>query len=155
MRALQLRAWGLGLAVQRGPYNSPVFRIVAFTLSLGIAAVALAAFYVWASSWTDDMRALRYLQAALAFHLLVAVLPSLERASADDATVERRLSRLTIDSLPVGLYVVDRDYRIVLWNRKRETGTQGLRREEVLGRTAFEVLSRQPAAALAETEKSH
>jgi two-component system NtrC family sensor kinase len=57
---------------------------------------------------------------------------------------QRRFISLIIDSLPVGLYVVDREYRIQIWNRKRETGTQGLRRSEVVGRPAFEVLSRQP-----------
>lgn len=64
------------------------------------------------------------------------------------ADLGRRLHDLTIDALPVGLYVVDADYRIVLWNRKRETGTQGLRREDVLGRTVFEVLHRQPPELL-------
>ena len=57
---------------------------------------------------------------------------------------QRRLIGLTIDSLPVGLYVIDRDYRIVVWNRKRETGTQGMRRDKVVGRKVFEVLTRQP-----------
>jgi two-component system NtrC family sensor kinase len=61
---------------------------------------------------------------------------------------QRRFTSLVIDSLPVGLYVVDREYRIQMWNRKRETGTQGLRRDEVMGRPVFDVLSRQPAAAL-------
>lgn len=37
---------------------------------------------------------------------------------------QRRFTGLVIDSLPVGLYVVDREYRIQIWNRKRETGTQ-------------------------------
>jgi two-component system NtrC family sensor kinase len=60
----------------------------------------------------------------------------------------RRFTGLMIDSLPVGLYVVDRDYRIQIWNRKRETGTQGLRRDDVVGRPIFEVLTRQPAAEL-------
>ncbi|HEY8257185.1 MAG TPA: ATP-binding protein [Gemmatimonadales bacterium] len=60
----------------------------------------------------------------------------------------RRFTGLIIDSLPVGLYVVDRDYRITTWNRKRETGTQGLRRDTVVGRPVFEVLTRQPAAQL-------
>jgi PAS domain S-box-containing protein len=60
----------------------------------------------------------------------------------------RRFTSLIIDSLPVGLYVVDRDYRIQSWNRKRETGTQGLRRDDVVGRPVFEVLTRQPAARL-------
>lgn len=49
-----------------------------------------------------------------------------------------------IDSLPVGLYVIDRAYRIRAWNRKRETGTQGVSREEAVGRVVFEVLDRQP-----------
>jgi two-component system NtrC family sensor kinase len=60
----------------------------------------------------------------------------------------RRFTSLIIDSLPVGLYVVDRDYRIQTWNRKRETGTQGLRRDAVVGRRVFDVLTRQPAAQL-------
>lgn len=80
--------------------------------------------------------------------LLVAVLPVFEPGSEDEAQVERRLHRLTIDSLPVGLYVVDDQFRIVLWNRKRETGIQGLRREDVLGKAVHEVLSRQPSATL-------
>jgi two-component system NtrC family sensor kinase len=61
---------------------------------------------------------------------------------------QRRFTGLVIDSLPVGLYVVDRDYRIKVWNRKRETGTQGLRRADVVGRPVFEVLTRQPAGQL-------
>ncbi|MBP7620770.1 MAG: PAS domain-containing protein, partial [Gemmatimonadales bacterium] len=68
--------------------------------------------------------------------------------STDEQGLERRLARLTIDSLPVGLYVVDRQYQIVVWNRKRETGTQGLRRDDVIGRPVVDVLHRQDAAAL-------
>ncbi|HTC24656.1 MAG TPA: ATP-binding protein [Gemmatimonadales bacterium] len=64
---------------------------------------------------------------------------------------QRRFISLIIDSLPVGLYVVDREYRIQAWNRKRETGTQGLRRDDVVGRPVFEVLSRQPRNALRAT----
>lgn len=79
--------------------------------------------------------------------LLGAALPGIEDGP-DDAALERAINRLTVDSLPVGLYVVDRDYRIVIWNRKRETGTQGLRRAEVLGRPVFEVLHRQGAEGL-------
>jgi two-component system, NtrC family, sensor kinase len=60
----------------------------------------------------------------------------------------RRFTSLIIDTLPLGLYVVDRDYRIQSWNRKRETGTQGLRRDDVVGRPVFDVLTRQPAAEL-------
>jgi two-component system, NtrC family, sensor kinase len=61
---------------------------------------------------------------------------------------QRRFTSLIIDSLPVGLYVVDREYRIQIWNRKRETGTQGVRRTDVIGRPVFDVLTRQPAAML-------
>jgi two-component system, NtrC family, sensor kinase len=61
---------------------------------------------------------------------------------------QRRFTELVIDCLPVGLYVVDRDYRIRVWNRKRETGTQGLLRDDVVGRRVFDVLTRQPANQL-------
>ncbi|MDH4349915.1 MAG: ATP-binding protein [Gemmatimonadota bacterium] len=57
---------------------------------------------------------------------------------------QRRLTSRIIDSLPVGLYVIDRDYRIQAWNRKRETGTQGVARDTALGRPVFDVLHRQP-----------
>lgn len=83
--------------------------------------------------------------------LLSVALPAVEeQAGVDpaDPSLERALHRLTVDSLPVGLYVVDRDHRIVIWNRKREIGTQGLRRDEVLGRQVFEVLNRQPEGEL-------
>ena len=61
---------------------------------------------------------------------------------------ERRITERIIDSLPVGLYVIDREYRISVWNRKRETGMQGVSREDALGRTIFEILHRQPASVL-------
>ncbi|HEY8197225.1 MAG TPA: ATP-binding protein [Gemmatimonadales bacterium] len=61
---------------------------------------------------------------------------------------QRRFTGLIIDSLPLGLYVVDRDYRIQIWNRQREIGAPGLRRDEVVGRQVFEVLTRQPAEEL-------
>ncbi|HEX6432984.1 MAG TPA: ATP-binding protein, partial [Gemmatimonadales bacterium] len=41
-----------------------------------------------------------------------------------------------------------RDYRIQIWNRQREIGAPGLRRDEVVGRQVFEVLTRQPAEEL-------
>jgi PAS domain S-box-containing protein len=61
---------------------------------------------------------------------------------------QRRFTEAIVDSLPLGLYVIDRDYRITVWNRKRETGMQGISREEAIGRTIFEILHRQPAALL-------
>jgi len=50
--------------------------------------------------------------------------------------------------MPVGLYVIDRAYRIRAWNRNRETGTQGVSREDALGREVFDVLDRQPRPLL-------
>jgi two-component system NtrC family sensor kinase len=61
---------------------------------------------------------------------------------------QRLFTEKIIDSLPVGLYVIDRAYRIQAWNRKREIGLQGVSREEALGRTIFEILHRQPAELL-------
>jgi two-component system, NtrC family, sensor kinase len=61
---------------------------------------------------------------------------------------QRAFISLIIDSLPIGLYVIDRDYRIKIWNRQREIGAPGLRRDEVVGRQVFEVLTRQPASEL-------
>jgi two-component system, NtrC family, sensor kinase len=61
---------------------------------------------------------------------------------------QRRFVALVIDSLPVGVYVVDRQYRIHMWNRTRETGMQGIARLDAIGRTIFDVLSRQPADML-------
>ena len=61
---------------------------------------------------------------------------------------ERRFTERIIDSLPVGLYVVDHEYRIQAWNRKRETGMQGVSRDEAIGRPIFEILHRQPSDML-------
>jgi two-component system NtrC family sensor kinase len=69
-------------------------------------------------------------------------------AQSREIDAQRRFTGLIIDSLPVGLYVVDREYRIQIWNRQREIGAPGLRRDEVVGRPVFEVLTRQPAEEL-------
>lgn len=61
---------------------------------------------------------------------------------------ERKFTARIIDSLPVGLYVIDHEYRIQAWNRKRETGMAGVSREEAIGRPIFEILHRQPADML-------
>jgi two-component system NtrC family sensor kinase len=92
----------------------------------------------------DELRPLLDALAAV----LVAALPPRDDDGDDPDGPVAALHRLTIDSLPVGLYVVDRDYRVVLWNRKRETGTQGLRRGDVLGRRVLDVLRRQPPEVL-------
>jgi two-component system, NtrC family, sensor kinase len=65
-----------------------------------------------------------------------------------EAEEQKRFTEKIIDSLPVSLYVVDRDMRIVAWNRNRELGGSGINREEVLGKNVFKVLSRQPRRLL-------
>lgn len=67
----------------------------------------------------------------------------LREAALNQVFIER-----IIDSLPVSLYVVDRDYRIQVWNHTRESGAQGVAREEAIGRTIFDVMHRQPADRL-------
>lgn len=69
-------------------------------------------------------------------------------ARAREVAQQRSFMERVVDSLPFGLYVVDRDYRIHAWNHKRETGLQGVARTDAIGRTIFEVLHRQPAAML-------
>ena len=53
-----------------------------------------------------------------------------------------------LDALPLGVYVVDREYRIVALNQARESGSQGISREGAIGRSVFEVLHREPRAKL-------
>ena len=96
-------------------------------------------------------------QAALAAH--ISSLYEAARASSEslareverqtaEAVGQRRFTEAIIDSLPVSLYVVDRGRRVVAWNRNRELGGQGIPREEVMGRSVFEVLTRQPRETL-------
>jgi two-component system NtrC family sensor kinase len=98
-------------------------------------------------------------QAALAAHVSslykaaressVTLAKEVERRTAE-TEAQRRLTQAIIDNLPVSLYAVDRDYRIVAWNRNRELGGQGIPRQEALGRTVFDVLTRQPRKLLEE-----
>lgn len=60
----------------------------------------------------------------------------------------RKFTEAVVDALPVSLYVIDRDYRIVAWNHHREIGAQGMSRETVIGRDVFEVLNKQPHGRL-------
>jgi two-component system, NtrC family, sensor kinase len=96
-------------------------------------------------------------QAALAAHISslyeatrsasVTLAREVERQT-ESAVAQRLFTEAIIDSLPVSLYVINRDYRIVAWNRNRELGGQGLPRQEVLGRNIFDVLTRQPRESL-------
>ncbi|HEY2865559.1 MAG TPA: ATP-binding protein [Pyrinomonadaceae bacterium] len=60
----------------------------------------------------------------------------------------RKFTESVLDALPVSLYVVDRDYRIVTWNRRREVGNKGIPRDTAIGRDVFEVLARYPQGRL-------
>ncbi|HEX8726725.1 MAG TPA: ATP-binding protein [Gemmatimonadaceae bacterium] len=89
--------------------------------------------------------------------LLVPILVQRERLRQLEETVaagtreieeQRAFFERIVDTLPVGLYVIDRDFRVRAWNRKREGGLQGVARSEVLGQTIFDVLHRQPADVL-------
>jgi two-component system NtrC family sensor kinase len=91
-------------------------------------------------------------QAALAAHISSLYLGARESAATLAEEVDRRTAesemhqRFTeaiIDTLPLSLYAIDRDYQIVAWNRNRELGELGLPRGEVLGRNIFEVLTKQ------------
>lgn len=54
---------------------------------------------------------------------------------------QKRFMECIVDSLPIGLYVVDRNYSVATWNRKRETGILGISRERVIGQNIFSVFS--------------
>jgi two-component system NtrC family sensor kinase len=101
-------------------------------------------------------RSARLLLSAVANIVVSAVLSAEQtrrhEAESASSTRERkaqhRFIEKIVDSLPVGLYVIDREYRVRAWNRKRETGMQGVLRADALGRTIFDVLQRQPADVL-------
>lgn len=78
----------------------------------------------------------------LAATILGPAIAGVERAPQDHFTQQ------ILDSLPLGLHVVDREYRICAWNRTRESGLQGVQRDDALGRSIFEVLRRQAPDAL-------
>ncbi len=44
--------------------------------------------------------------------------------------------------------MIDRNYRIVTWNRHREIGNQGISRDAAIGRDVFEVLAKYPHGKL-------
>lgn len=56
----------------------------------------------------------------------------------------RKFTEAVLDALPVSLYVVDQDYKIVTWNHHREIGEQGIPRDAAVGRDIFAVLAKYP-----------
>ena len=67
-----------------------------------------------------------------------------------ETEAQKRFIEAIVDSLPLSLYAIDREYRVVAWNRNRELGELGIPRGSVLGRNVFNVLTRQPRDMLAE-----
>lgn len=65
-----------------------------------------------------------------------------------EIAISHLLMEKVVDALPVSLYVVDRDLRIVAWNRNREIGGQGIERQQVIGRSVLEVFSKMPRQRL-------
>ena len=80
----------------------------------------------------------------LSAHYEAAINTSINEAREE----QRKFTESILDALPVSLYVIDRDYRIVTWNRHREIGAQGIPRDSVIGRNVFQVLAKYPQAAL-------
>jgi two-component system NtrC family sensor kinase len=52
---------------------------------------------------------------------------------------QKRFMENIIDALPIGIYVIDDLYRVVTWNKKRETGILGISRDRVIGKNVFSV----------------
>ncbi|HLB10523.1 MAG TPA: ATP-binding protein [Gemmatimonadaceae bacterium] len=77
----------------------------------------------------------------------VASLPS-DADTAVEQAAQNHFTQQILDSLPLGLHVIDREYRVCAWNRTRESGLQGVQRDDALGRSIFELLNRQPEQAL-------
>ena len=91
-------------------------------------------------------------QGALAAHISLLYLHARESAAtlavevdrrAGEAEMQQRFTEAIIDTLPVSLYAIDRDHRIVAWNRNRELGELGVPRGQVLGKSIYDVLTKQ------------
>lgn len=80
----------------------------------------------------------------LSAHFETALNDSINHAKEEN----RKFTEAVLDALPVSLYVVDRDYRIVTWNRHREVGVQGIPRDTAIGRDVFQVLAKFPEGRL-------
>jgi len=101
---------------------------------------------------TDDLNLLSTVAGSLALALKNAELYSEAKLNSENlkTIVEQRTQELgnqkkfmecIIDSLPVGIYVIDANSNVVTWNKKRETGILGISRDQVIGRNIFSVFS--------------
>jgi two-component system NtrC family sensor kinase len=79
----------------------------------------------------------------------VSLAREVERRTAE-SEAQKRFIEAIVDSLPLSLYAIDREYRVVAWNRNRELGELGIPRGSVLGKNVFNVLTRQPRDVLEE-----
>ena len=79
----------------------------------------------------------------------VSLAREVERRTAE-SEAQARFIEAIVDSLPLSLYAIDREYRVVAWNRNRELGELGIPRGSVLGKNVFDVLTRQPRDMLEE-----
>lgn len=102
-------------------------------------------------------------QAALAAHISSLYLEARDASASlakiveertAEAEAQRRFTDAILDSLPLSLYAIDRNYQIAAWNRNRELGELGIPREAVMGKNIYEVLTRQKRQVL-EKEFSH
>ncbi|MFP3569016.1 diguanylate cyclase [Paraburkholderia sp. SIMBA_030] len=64
-----------------------------------------------------------------------------------DSTAHVRLNELALEGLACGVFAVDRDYRVVLWNRFM-ADRSGISAAEALGRSLFELFPELPVAWL-------
>jgi len=116
---------------------------------------AMVVAFAKAEDCTDDERRLinaAAQQAALAADISTLYLGARESAATlarevdrrtAESEMQQRFTEAIIDTLPLSLYAIDRDYKIVAWNRNRELGELGLPRGEALGRNIFDVLTKQ------------
>ncbi|HEV7699347.1 MAG TPA: ATP-binding protein [Pyrinomonadaceae bacterium] len=82
----------------------------------------------------------------LSAHYEVAMNDSIHEAREE----HRKFTEAVLDALPVSLYVVDRNYDIVTWNKHREIGELGIPRDLALGRNVFDVLDKYPQGRVRE-----
>jgi len=86
--------------------------------------------------------------AAVSLNLSAHYINAIDASVTQTKEENQRFIESILDALPVSLYVVDREYKIVAWNKNREIGLQGVPKDEVIGRKIFEVLSRYPEKEL-------
>jgi len=86
--------------------------------------------------------------AAMSINLSAHYEAAINRSINEAQEEHRKFTEAVLDALPVSLYVVDQNYRIVTWNRRREEGKQGIPRDAALGRDVFNVLERYPEGRL-------